>query len=620
MKSNTLPFWPDEQEAFTPPEDITVSECADKYRILSYKSEKRGPWETSYNPVSRGFMDAFAVDGIHKIFVIKPTQSSGTESLLNMILYTAIQDPGDWLIVEPNEDKAEEISTDRIDDMIHNCDKLKEIKDMNRDSTIKKKAFKSMTVYFGWAGSPASLASRAVPFIGFDEVNKYPAFSGKEASPLDLGEERTNTFKKRRKIVYVSTPTDKNGYISVHEKNCHARFRYLMACPHCGHKQQFKALDHDGEKYTLSPQICYGDETDINKIGQIAWYECEQCSGKIHEDQRMELVRRGGWYDLVSGFELDECYRKIKPRSVSFQYNRLCTPWFTFGEVAAEFLCSVEIPEKLMNFVNSWMAEPFEEFVPVNVSGDMLRIMDERKEGEVPEGTIFLVAGADVHKSFVQHEIRAFSRTESWLIVEGRLNSLEDLAAVWFGKTYTQVNTGKVFRVVFGCIDMGYKTDEVYNFAKQHPRAFPIKGDVNLKSPCIPSKIEYYPNGKRMPKGLTLWRVDTHYFKDWLARRINGEDDSPVTWHIHSETSKRYMDQINSEHKVTTRNRNTKKVKETWELKPGHRRNEALDIAVYSAAAAHIVFSAMKKPEPVVGNNKPVTQQGRRVRNEGIRG
>jgi len=627
VKSNALPFWPDEQEAFTPPEDLTVSEWADKYRILSYKSEKRGQWETSYNPVSRGFTDAFSMDGVQEISIIKPTQTGGTDSLLNMIGYSVMQDPGTSLVVEPNEDLASEVSTDRIDDMIRNCDHLKEIKSIDEDSTIKKKAFKSMSVYFGWAGSPTSLASRPCKNVFFDEVNKYPAFSGREASPLDLGKERTNTYKNTRKIVYVSTPTSKDGYITIHEKQCHARFRYLVACPHCGHKQQFKALEHDGEKYILSAQICYGDETDINTIEQIAWYECEQCQGKIYEDQRMELVRRGGWYDLASGLELDECYKKIKPRSVSFQYNRLYTPWFTIGEVAAEFLRSVDIPEKLMNFINSWMAEPFEEFIPTEVSGNIIQLMDGRKEGQVPEGVLFLTAGADIQKGYLKYEIRAFSKAESWLIQEGKLGALEDLSSVLFGKAYTQVNTGKLFRVVLACIDSGYRTEEVYQFAKDHPRAVPIKGDINLKSPCMPSKIEYFPNGKRIPRGLTLWRVDTHYFKDWLARRINreaGDEETPVVWHIHSEPSKRYMEEINSEHKVTTRNRNTKKVKETWELKPGHRRNEALDCTIYATAAAHIIFAASKKPvEITAANNKTQAvnnSAGRRVRNEGIRG
>ena len=103
-----------------------------------------------------------------------------------------------------------------------------------------------------------------------------------------------------------------------------------------------------------------------------------------------------------------------------------------------------------------------------------------------------------------------------------------------------------------------------------------------------------------------------------LARRINGEDDSPITYHIHNETSKRYMEQINSEHKVTNRNRNTRKITETWELKPGHRRNEALDVAVYAAAAAHIVFSGMKRKRNYEKKQEAKPLQNQQIKKEPV--
>ena len=45
------------------------------------------------------------------------------------------------------------------------------------------------------ANSPSSLASRAIKYVFFDEVDKYPVFSGKEANPIKLATERTKTFR-----------------------------------------------------------------------------------------------------------------------------------------------------------------------------------------------------------------------------------------------------------------------------------------------------------------------------------------------------------------------------------------------------------------------------------------
>jgi phage terminase large subunit GpA-like protein len=602
---SVLPFWPEERAAWAPPEDLTVSEWADKYRILSHKSEKRGPWETSFNPVMRKVMDAFGVDCIEEITLVKPTQSGGTDGLiLNNLGYAIMQDPGTTLVVEPSEDLATEVSTERIDDMIKSCDALAEVKSSDEKSITKKKAFKSMTVYFGWAGSPTSLASRPVRYVLFDEVDKYPLFSGKEASPLALGKERTNTFKRTRKIIYTSTPTTDDGYVSKQEKEAQARFRYLVSCPHCGHKQQFT---FDGIKF--------GEDHDPIVVSETAWYECAECGLAIHEDQRMEMVRRGDWYDLISGLSFDDCIEKIRPKSVGFQFNRIYTPWFTFGEIAAEFLRCKDIPEKLMNFKNSWMAETWIEFIPEQATANIISLKDHRREGEVPEDALVLTAGVDVQKAYFQYVIQATARnTESWLVRDGEVETFEDLAAVILGTEYEQIGTGKMMKVRLCNIDTGYRTDEVYDFVRKYPQVMrAIKGSVNLKSPYSPSKLDYYPNGKRIPGGLVLWILDTFYWKNYVARRMSPEKGKPVLWHVHSDISRRYAEQMQSEHRITIRAKKSRKVTEEWVKKSGFPRNESRDCSVYAAAAAHMLgigFVAQQQTQ-----NRPVV---RRVRSEGV--
>jgi phage terminase large subunit GpA-like protein len=366
-----------------------VSECADRYRVLSLKAAKRGPWKTDFVPPVRDFANSFGIDFIEEIWLVKPTQTGGTDSLLNMILYAVTQRPGDMLFVEPDEKKADEISTERIDDMIAYCDKLQEIKDPDpRKSGVKRKRFSSMAVYFGWSGSAASLASRPLPYVLFDEVDKYASFAGKEGSPTKLGRERTNTFKGRRKLVYISTPTLESGYISQGERLCEARFRYLISCPHCRRKQSLffgKKGEPGGVRF---------EGRDPKEVLTGAWYECEQCEGRIEESARMELVRQGAWFEMVTGLEFHEHIRKFKPKSVGFQFNRLYTPWFTLGEVAAEFLRCKDHPELLQNFVNSWLAEPWVEHIETPMPAAISHLHGDYVEGEVPEGCGLLTAAA----------------------------------------------------------------------------------------------------------------------------------------------------------------------------------------------------------------------------------
>ena len=146
--------------------------------------------------------------------------------------------------------------------MIRSCDKLKALLcDTKEETGKKKKTFIGMTIYFAWAGSPTSLAQRACRIVIFDEANKYQVFSGKEAAPIKLGKERTNTFKYTKKIVYLSTPTNEMGVVTVGEKDCEARFRYRIACPHCGHRQPFNLA---GIKYPA-------EEKTRRVIGETPW-------------------------------------------------------------------------------------------------------------------------------------------------------------------------------------------------------------------------------------------------------------------------------------------------------------------------------------------------------------
>ena len=48
-----------------------------------------------------------------------------------------------------------------------------------------------------------------------------------------------------------------------------------------------------------------------------------------------------------------------KPKKVAFSINALYSPWVTFGRFAEEFIRSKDDPADLMNFVNSWLGEPW---------------------------------------------------------------------------------------------------------------------------------------------------------------------------------------------------------------------------------------------------------------------
>ena len=85
-----FPGWIHEAlKALKPPENITVTEWADKHRILDARtSAEPGNWSTDRTPYLRGIMDAFCDPEVEDITFLKPTQVGGTEALFNILGYS----------------------------------------------------------------------------------------------------------------------------------------------------------------------------------------------------------------------------------------------------------------------------------------------------------------------------------------------------------------------------------------------------------------------------------------------------------------------------------------------------------------------------------------------------
>lgn len=123
-----------------PPERMSVSEWADHNRVLPVGStSKPGLWSTEFVPYMRDIMDAFADESVEEIDFIKASQTSGTESALNMLGYTIDQRPHRLLYVMPDEETYKEFSEERLQVMLNSCGCFKGKFDENasRDGFLK---------------------------------------------------------------------------------------------------------------------------------------------------------------------------------------------------------------------------------------------------------------------------------------------------------------------------------------------------------------------------------------------------------------------------------------------------------------------------------------------------
>lgn len=603
-KENLKTIKPYAATEWTLPDKMTVSAWADKFRRLDAKtSAEPGQWSTNRTPYLKGIMDAFTDPLVDEITVMSASQVGKTEAILNMLGFIIDQDPGPTLMVLPRADDAKSVSSNRIKPMIENSASLAKYIPQNADEITKLEYhFDRMILYFAGSNSPADLASRPIRYLFLDEVDKYPKFSGREADPIKLASERQKTFWNK-KTVKVSTPTTREGYIyREYEKSDQRHF--FVPCPHCGKMQVLVFGQVKWPKEESSPEKI--------KNERLAWYECLHCKEHIEDNQKPKMMLGGEWVPD----------RKEQNKNRGFCLSSLYSPWLTWSDIASEFLKSKDYTELLMNFVNSWLAEVWEEKIEETTVDKVRNLARDYDEGMVPDEVLVLTAGVDVQKDHFYFVIRGWGYyEESWLIRAAQVEYWEDLVETLFKTEYKRLNSAETLSVYMSCIDSGFKTDEVYRFCRHWAdKTKAVKGveDISGGRFYRANKIDINSRtGAVIPGGLVLWHLNTTQYKDKINRLVTSYD--PVKWHIFRNPTEEYLTQFASEHKVLLRNRSTGRAREVWQKKKEASANHFLDAEVYALAAADIIRALNIRKEGVSKVYQPGAAGGETSREAWIR-
>lgn len=608
MPTLTTPtIWTEKvRNAWSLPRPITVSEWANKHRILDPMiSGESGQWRTSRTPYLQGVMDAFTDPLVEEITIEASTQVGKTESLFNMLGYCIDEDPGPAMVVFPREPDAKTVSKRRVMPMIRLSPTLRRHITLNSDDFTKMElALDNMIVYFAGANSPAALSQKSIRYLFFDETDKYPKFSGEEADPIELARERTRVYWNR-KIIKCSTPTVQTGYIHREYESSDQR-SYYVPCPHCHGSQTLEFGQIKIPKGERDP--------DLIKIKRLAWYECVYCKKKITDVMKPKMLQAGIWLpEYIKPSPKGKLPQKmdIKPTShAGFHLNALYSPWLTFSEIMAKFLKSKDRIELLMNFVNSWLAQIWQDKTEETKPNQLRRLCSDYRMGVVPDGGIVLTAGVDVQKAYFVVTVRAWGAyPRSWLIWQEVVSKWDDVIEIMMGTDYpSALQNVQPFRVRLACIDTGYNTSEVYDVCRQRElrQVFrPIKGLDQLSGiPYKMSTIDKYPgSGKRIQGGLQLWLLDTTYFKDKVSSWVHADKQ---VWHLPRNIDDRYVRWFCGEHKVLKRDKRRGRVHEVWEQKTASTQAHFWDTEIYSVAAAEMLYIFNLKDED---KPQPVTQQ-----------
>lgn len=574
-------------KGFAPPDNLTVSQWADKHRRLSAESSAEpGQWRTERTPYLREAMDAFTDPRVSNIVFVAASQVGKTELELNIIGYIIDEDPGSILYIHPSVVEAEKFSRQRITPMIRDCKVLKEkvadVKAKDSSNTLLQKTFPGGVLTITGSNSASALSSTPARYVIGDERDRWALSAGTEGDPWALARARQATFYNR-KAIEVSTPTikgssniEKSFYKGTQEHWCHE-------CPHCG---KYSEIEFDNIKFKPISRTVKGKK-EYSIEGEVQWC-CPEC-GALSSENEMRR-QRAKWIA-----DNPEAYKNgIR----SFWLNAFSSPWASWTSIVIRFLNAQDDPEELKVVFNTLLGKLWENREKAQDEETMLS-RRENYPAELPDGVLCLTCGVDTQDDRLEYEVVGYGHYgESWGIKRGFIMGIPNTPEVWMRldeiiQRVYRFKDGKCLQISMTLVDSGgHFTQEVYENcrARQSFRVFACKGKGGEGYPFTspPSKVPIREN-RSITCLLFVLGVDAGK----AAIMSNLQVQEPGAKYCHFPTAEEAGYDINffsgllSEQLVATKTKTG--IAMAWKKIPGHNRNEALDCRNYANAALRII-------------------------------
>ena len=569
-----------------PPENITVSEWADKYRRLSPESSaQEGPWRTSMTPYLREIMDAFTDPLVRSIYMVSASQIGKSEFLNNVIGYIIDQDPSSILFIQPTVVDAKEYSKLRIAPMIRDCRPLaRKVSGASTgrgasSNTITQKAYPGGILTLCGSTEAHALASKPIRYVLGDERDRWAVSAGNEGDPYRLALARQTTFYNAKSVL-VSTPTIK-GYSPIEDAFYEGtQERWCSRCPHCGeyHDIRWKDIRYEYDEKTVHGKPSYSVK--------LVEYACPEC-GALSSEKDMKRAP-AKW--------VAENPDALKNGVRSFWLNSFISPWLAWETIVLEYLQARGDTEKMKVVYNTRFGELWEDRGGM---ADEESFLDRREEygAELPDGVLVLTCGVDVQDDRLEYEVVGWGqRGENWGIQYGQIFGQPDSDEVWqrLDDVVTRLYhyaSGKALKISCTFIDDGgHYTMSTRQHCARRTRMmmFDCKG-LNSSSgvPYVdrPKQVKILVDSRHIGN-CWQYQIGTAAGKQMIMDALRVQQPGPRYCHFPDGEERgynsRYFKGLLSEHLVYKKGRRNPWA---WEIIPGHERNEPLDCRNYAQAA-----------------------------------
>jgi hypothetical protein len=511
-----------------PPPKRGVVEWAESSLSIGSTAHLHGPYRTRETPYIREPLECFGSDSVRRLSLVWAAQTAKTTAILAGMAYRLDQNPAPSLWVMPSTHLARSFSKSRWLPMVESSDALKAHKPDNPDDlTILEQHFKGMSVYFVGSNSPANLSSRSIALLMMDEMDKFAAQSGKEASPIQLAEARTATFPNHL-IVCTSTPTYEDGAIWTEWLKGDQR-RYFLPCLSCG---EWQFLEWQNIRWDEAAKQDNGSWS-MARVAESVRYVCPKCGHPHESADKKSWLEHGEW--RATEFAAEAGRR-------SYHLSSLYSPWRTWADLAVKYLQDYETPGGLQDFMNREMAEPWKpagSLITTAMIRDRVDASPRYVIGDPPADDAPLIGrlmSVDVQQ------------TEMWWLVrelreDGSSYLLDYGAAVGWDLVMEKFRAYKCFK---GIVDSGFaaKTPAgVYDFVSKSGGLFcAAKGRTVSQGLKEPYKFQQIVSA-----GNVLWMVqfDAEF---WQARLYHDVlRDGRGRWYLPRDIAKDYVGQLQGE-------------------------------------------------------------------------
>jgi phage terminase large subunit GpA-like protein len=470
------------------------------------------------------------------------------------------------------------------------CDAMADIMPPPWARAEHRMEFRTTIVHGAWPRSSSSAADYGAALVILNETDKMaPASTSKEADFRYLMRDRCKGYT-RYKILQISTPSLKGQSFIESERLAGDNRRRLVPCPHCSHWQTLRTgngTDPGGLKFE---KLASG-KLSAEKAFDTAWYECEECRGRIEEHHRKAMCNAGKWVpegcEITKGGKITgtpaRAGRHASFGPLSTLHSLL--PGVTFSSIAQTFVeaktAKENRTERIRNYINSWEGETYDD-APVQVTQDDVidRMAVDEPMRICPEWSRFLTLGSDVgsigNELFFPWWVSAWGPFGRGQMVDaGICWSEEALIEKMRSMAYPHADGGPPLRLRRSFLDSSSFTGQMYKLTGRiGVDVWPIKGasaDTFLEMykgaiqrADLPSKV-VHARLKRKDYDLVL--VNTERSQNWIEDRLTGvvKRDDPEWYSIPREAFEGSLPDTDLVHHLTGDHKVGKAWEKRWE-------------------------------------------------------